>query len=147
MKWSRKHTGIAGLALIAGVNAIALGGAAYNRSGEAESSLRLSERELHLPYVWRGNKENSGVELKLDWRVLPPEPRNAKDASWRYSGYGTMPDWLDEAKMTALGFDASKVGGRGYSERSAERLLTRDVLLVRRCARSCPGKCRRTSYR
>lgn len=34
-----KHTWVLGLGLIALVNAIVLGGAAYNRSGEPESTL------------------------------------------------------------------------------------------------------------
>ena len=71
MKWSAKYTVIGGLALITGVNAIALGGVAYNRSGEAESTLRLSERELRAPYKWSGSKENSGLALHLDWRTSP----------------------------------------------------------------------------
>ena len=44
MNWSRMHTTIAGVGLIVVVNAVALLGAAYNRSGEPESVLRLSER-------------------------------------------------------------------------------------------------------
>ena len=48
--WTRRHTLIAGLGLILGVNAIVLGGVAYNRSGEPESLLQLSERELYTPF-------------------------------------------------------------------------------------------------
>lgn len=46
MTWSRKHTLIAGIALIALSNAVALIGVAYNRSGEPESELRLSSASL-----------------------------------------------------------------------------------------------------
>ena len=49
MNWSRWHTRFTGLALIAVVNGIAISGVAYNRSGEPESKLRLSERELYPP--------------------------------------------------------------------------------------------------
>ncbi|MFL6653087.1 MAG: DUF4824 family protein, partial [Sulfurifustaceae bacterium] len=50
--WSRKRTLLAGIALIAATNAVALVGVAYNRSGEPSSVLKLTERELALPYSW-----------------------------------------------------------------------------------------------
>lgn len=124
MNWSRKHSLIAGLALIAGVNAIALGGVAYNRSGDPDSVLRLSERELRAPYVWRGSKENSGLALRLQWRVLPNDAQN-KGYGWGGFSYGGTPDWLDEAKMAALGFDIDPQARYG-----AAGQLPRDVLLV-----------------
>ena len=95
MKWTLKNTAIAGVTIIACVNAIALGGAAYNRSGVPESSLRLSERELDLPYESRGRKEDSGLTLRLDWRVLTPVD-DSPNASQYYSTYGRDPVWLDE---------------------------------------------------
>ena len=128
MKWALKHTMIAGLALIAGVNAIALSGVAYNRSGSAESTLRFSERELHVPYAWRGSKENSGVSLALRWRVIPPETVGAKGNAFYF--YGTTPFWLDEAKMVALGFDRAAVSRRGASESASDYMVSKQVLLV-----------------
>lgn len=50
---TRGRTLIAGIAIILVVNAIALGGVAYNRSGTPESTLHLSQRELSEPYVWQ----------------------------------------------------------------------------------------------
>jgi len=132
MNWSRKHTLIAGMALIAAVNAVALSGVAYNRSGEPESRLRFSERELQVPYVWRGNKENSGLALSLQWRVLPPDRGDANRQGWlagQYS-YGVTPEWLNEAKMAALGFDISPASRRVSGRQGFERQLPRDVLLV-----------------
>jgi len=70
MTWSRKHTLLAGLGLIALTNAIALSGVVYNRSGDPEATLRLTQRELRTPYRWYGNRENSGLALSLVWRVL-----------------------------------------------------------------------------
>ena len=61
-----KHSLIAGVGLIVVVNAIVLGGVAYNRSSEPESALRLSERELAAPMRGYGNKENSGIALALN---------------------------------------------------------------------------------
>jgi len=64
MTWSRKHTLIIGIALMALTNAVALIGVAYNRSGEPESELRLTQRELAAPY-WRGiDRESGGIELR-----------------------------------------------------------------------------------
>ena len=130
MNGSRKHTLVAGVALIAAVNILVLAGVAYNRSGEPECSLRLSERELRVPHVWRGSKENSGLALHLEWRVLPTESPASRLYPWRYSSYGIAPDWLNEAKMATLGFDISRQSNRIDSRRGYDRQLPRDVLLV-----------------
>jgi hypothetical protein len=53
MKLTPRITLLAGGALILLVNAVALTGVYLNRSGEPESRLRLSERELGLPWDWR----------------------------------------------------------------------------------------------
>ena len=96
----------AGLAILAAVNAFALGGAAWNRSA-IESQLRLSERELRTPYLWQADREDSGVSLALSWRALPV-PRSADLAYLSpYSYYGADPGWLDAAKLAALGFDVT----------------------------------------
>lgn len=110
------------LLVIVLTNAVALGGAWWNRSGEAESQLALSQRELRLP--WRGlDRESSGLALALTWRVVPSDRNNVY---WEYSRGGT-PEWLDKAKMESLGFDMSPRSGRS---RWNERELSRDVLLV-----------------
>lgn len=88
-----RHGLLAGLALILLSNAVALGGVWYNRQGEPESRLQLSEREL-----WRSHdgphRENSGLSLHLDWRIAsdPDDPQ-------RYSQ-----QLLDETTLLALGF-------------------------------------------
>lgn len=123
--WSRRRTLIAGLALILVVNAIALAGVAYNRSGEPESTLPLSERELQLPYGRWNSKENSGVALNLRWRV------HAGDAPLdTYDGYayGGTASWLDETRMAALGFEVAQ--DRLASERKTRQYRTKEVLLV-----------------
>lgn len=102
MKWSPRHTLAAGLALIVLTNAVALLDAAYNRSATPESTLRLSERELRLPYrgSWQG--ENSGLFLELSWRVRGPEKleRGAYPGIW---GPWTPAAWLDAKKLEELG--------------------------------------------
>lgn len=123
--WSRKRTLITGLALIVVVNLIALGGVTYNRSGEAESMLRLDDRELQMPWSWNGSKENSGVALHLQWRVLGDELADATNPYWSASGF---PAWLDENKMTALGFE--REGNPGEEGRMFSRQLAKEVYLV-----------------
>ena len=129
MSWSRKHTLIAGLALMALTNAVALVGVAWNRSAE-EAKLRLSERELHAPYRWYGNRENSGLALNIAWRVLS-EPADATALyGWSYGVTGGAPSWLDEAKMRELGFDTSTAGDAQRGRVRYEKQLPREVLLV-----------------
>ena len=109
--WNRRYTLIAGVALILSVNAVVLAGVAYNRSGDPTSTLQLSERELrHGPL---SSKENSGVSLNLVWRVR--HGNDAPDA-----------DWLDQAKLAALGFDVASE----RAERKYKRWRSKEVLLV-----------------
>ncbi|MBI3715015.1 MAG: DUF4824 family protein [Betaproteobacteria bacterium] len=129
MKWSRKHTLLAGVTLIAAMNIVVLAGVAYNRGGEPHSTLRLTERELHLPYVWRGEKENSGLSLQLQWRVWP-STKERKLAEWAFQSNRSAPVWLDEAKMSALGFDTSHQGGVDDAWSFYRRQLPRDVFLA-----------------
>ena len=132
MIWSRTHTLVAGLSLIALTNAVALLGVAYNRSGEAEAQLRLTQRELQPPYQGYGNRENSGLALKLLWRVLNEQPGDAQFNNWRYAGTGGTPAWLDQAKMEALGFDtpAPAAASTPRGRMRYEKQLPREVLLV-----------------
>ena len=123
--WSRRRTLIAGLALILVVNAIALAGVVYNRSGEPESTLPLSERELQLPYGRWNSKENSGVTLNLRWRVHAGDA--PLDTYYGYT-YGGTASWLDENRMAALGFEV--VRDRLASERKTRQYRTKEVLLV-----------------
>ncbi|WJN58266.1 DUF4824 family protein [Pseudomonas sp. SO81] len=93
-----RHGQLAGLALILLSNAVALAGVWYNRQGEPESRLLLSQRELHRD--WDGpSQENSGLVMRLDWRM----PRHdAPDADTCYSGHG-----LSEAQLQALGLPSN----------------------------------------
>ena len=121
---SQNSLKIGALLVILLTNAVALGGALWNRSGEAESRLTLSQRELRLPYT-RFDRENSGLALALNWRVAAQPERN--NVYWEYSSGGT-PEWLNTAKMASLGFDMSPKD-KG-SIRWNDRTLSRDVLLV-----------------
>lgn len=128
--WSRRRTVLAGIALILTVNAVALAGVAYNRSGDPDSVLRLTQRELQLPFGWRGGAENSGIALTLLWRVPVREPADARGPVTEYAGSGGIPAWLDTAKLASLGFDVSAPKGAAHDLRRYDKQLTKEVLLV-----------------
>ncbi|MBI3899497.1 MAG: DUF4824 family protein [Gammaproteobacteria bacterium] len=121
--WSHKRTLIVGLALLVVTNAVALIGVAYNRLGEPESQLRLTERELALPYSYWYNRENSGLGLTLTWRAVDPD-----DAGALY--YSAAPKWLDKAKLATLGFDVSSAERTLSGERHYRKLLSKNVWVV-----------------
>lgn len=119
MNWTRAHSLGAGLGLILLVNAIALGGVYFNRAGEPESRLLLSERELRPAYQGEW-EENSGVALDLHWRLAT---------------VGEDPDRLDRqalslAQMRELGFQAPDGLDLEQTIRSLQRQLPREVLVV-----------------
>ena len=128
-KWTRTHTLVAGIVLILATNAVALLGVAYNR-GEPESTLRLSGRELHLPYSWGFENENSGIALTLQWRVLTEQGEGLFGLRTSYTGFGNVPDWLDKVKLMTLGFDLSKSEDTPQGRMYYDKLLPKEVFLV-----------------
>lgn len=125
MKWP--HTLIAGSAMILLTNAVALGGAGYNRSGDPESQLQLTQRELQHS-SWRAGKDNSGITLSLNWRFEQAELNEFNFGM--YSGRWGMPTWLDKAKMVELGFDVERLASTAEYGRRYQEMLPREVLLV-----------------
>lgn len=104
---SPKRTLLLGVAIILAVNAIALGGVAYNRSGTPDSVLQLSQRELHEAARWQREKDSSGITLTIQWRV-PVRITDDVNKGWQQIAYGVYnrePDWLNADKLAALGFD------------------------------------------
>lgn len=129
MAWSRTRTLAAGVALILATNAVALVGAIYNRSSEADSHLKLTQRELQLPYDWRLEGESSGIALTLRWRILAEESADARVPAMPYPDQGGAPAWLDKGKLAALGFDMSREDtDKGRMQYSKQ--LARNALLV-----------------
>lgn len=124
-----RRTLAAGLALILASNAVVLAGVAWNRSGEPDAQLRLTQRELGLERDWAGGRENSGVALRLQWRVLR---RAAGEGFVDYGySYATDADWLDREKLEQLGFDLSAPARDPLlDEQRFERQLPRPALLV-----------------
>jgi hypothetical protein len=84
------------VAIVVLADAFVLAGAGWNRHGEPEASLVLTERELPLAYTW---KENSGIWLQLAW--------SGGGSRW-YGGYSDPDErsWDTEAKIRELGFDS-----------------------------------------
>jgi hypothetical protein len=115
----------AGVTLILATNAIALIGVAYNRSGEPDSTLVLTQRELTAPYNRGMQRENSGVALQLQWRTLGVDL-----AANEYAGHWSAPAWLDKAKLASLGFDVSARPITGDGHGRYRKQLAKEVLLV-----------------
>lgn len=126
MKWT--HALIAGSAIILLTNAVVLGGAVYNRSGEAESQLSLTQRELNRSIAYSKN-DNSGIELSLNWRIEQATQNEYSDSGMYLERYGT-PIWLDKAKMAALGFDVERLADVAEYGRSKLQAQSKEVLLV-----------------
>lgn len=103
---SHKQALWTGLGILLLVNALALGGAAWNRSG-IDSQLKLSERELRAPYVWQGDSEDSGKALMINWRAQPASRSEELAYLSPYTSYGADPGWLDAAKLASLGFNVT----------------------------------------
>jgi hypothetical protein len=109
----------AGIALIVAVNALVLAGVAWNRSGEPGSRLTLTQREAQLPYDFGHDGERGGAAVTLAWRV--PATWHEADDGHAFN-YSRGADWLDAARLRALGFDLS---GDERTHRAS-----REVLLV-----------------
>ncbi|PJI49116.1 MAG: DUF4824 domain-containing protein [Pseudomonas sp.] len=119
MNWTRTHALIGGIGLILLVNAVALAGVAWNRSGEPDSVLRLSQRELDRNSSW--HNENSGLSLRLRWRTP------TRDESTRHNR-GWLPA-IDAQKMAKLGFAMPAQVDDDSAPRFG-RQQSRDALLV-----------------
>jgi hypothetical protein len=107
----------AGLGLLALVNALALGGVAWNR-GAQDSRLQLTQRELQLPYSYLpADGEDPGLSLRLEWH----SDVTCRDV-YSCNGY-TEADWLDASKLASLGFDVTEPARdeRTWEQRSQER--------------------------
>jgi hypothetical protein len=127
--WTRKQTLLAGLALILASNAVVLAGVAYNRAPEPDAALALTQRELAMTRDPEAERENSGVTLKLQWRVL----RSAASLDYYDYNYPYAADagWLDRTKLEQLGFDLSQPAPDPLLvEDRYEKQLPRSVLLV-----------------
>jgi hypothetical protein len=94
---------IAGVIFILAGNAAVLISVAYNRSGQPDAVVELSERELVRPYILSA-REDSGLTLHLLWR----EPGQAEGSPR-----------LTQDQLKALGFDP---GADPHDPAAARRL-------------------------
>jgi uncharacterized protein DUF4824 len=95
-------------------NAVVLVGVAYNRQGEPEARVTLTERELRLGYQ---QKEDTGMWLRLD----------TTDAErWAAAG----PGWFDQKRLEEIGFDCSLAPADKKAELFYEKALPRHVYAV-----------------
>lgn len=91
------------IGLLVLVNAAVLAGVVYNRSGEPDATVTLTERELPLAsYYGYSDRENTGLSLRLDW---------SKNSAWFHGFYFGEPrnnrqaEWFNKEKLEAIGFD------------------------------------------
>lgn len=85
-----------GFVILVATNILVFTGIILNRSGDPDSIITLTERELQMPY--RFHTENSGLALKLDWRALGKYEEDRYYIGWR------SPAWLTAVKFKELGF-------------------------------------------
>ncbi|HEX6861403.1 MAG TPA: DUF4824 family protein [Thermoanaerobaculia bacterium] len=83
---------LAGLALIALANAAVLAGVAWNRRGEPEATVTLTERELRIPWSAINDEDDTGLDLQLEWNA-------------RWAAGDRSPDGLPLTTLRELGFD------------------------------------------
>ncbi len=117
---------IAAVCLLVAVNALVLANAAYNRSGEYDAEVKLTERELPIHYSWRpSDKENTGLSLRLDWDTYEPALKAKKVR------YGHRhPAWFDQAKLESIGFDCSRPIAGENAELYYGKMLPRKTFAV-----------------
>jgi len=119
------RTLIVGLALIVVTNAVALIGVNYNRSGDPDAAVVLTERELPLPYRYGFLEENSGIALNIKWRVGHAAPYSPGYYDhWEYAA------WLNKEKLEELGFDLTEPLTSEEARRRYQKMLPREVYLV-----------------
>ena len=122
IQFSSRRLFALGFVLLITTNIIVLLGVASNRSGEPESQIVLTERELRLPYNIR--KENSGLELRLTWRALS---MNENDL---FSSSRTPPAWFNAEKLEELGFKMDSFLNSSGDEKRYKKPIPKEVFIV-----------------
>lgn len=112
---------LAGIVMILGTNFVVISGAKWNRSGEPESMLELTERELRLRNLRR--RENSGASfiLNINYGIQTGE-----------SGYlgRRSSNWLSRDKLREIGIDFDISEDRETLRRRLRKQLPVSVYLV-----------------
>lgn len=107
--FSRRGLFLGSVAVVVLSNIVVLSGISFNRSGDPESAVELTERELQLPYYFQ--KENSGLALRLDWSSSESE--------------------LNAEKLKSIGFDIDDraIADEDFTEQGM-RFLPKEVFVV-----------------
>ena len=116
---------VASVFLLLLTNIVVLAGVAYNRSGDPLLTIELTERELPIVVSAGSKDENSGTTLSLKWHVLSPD----KDPEYLSTTYGSSA-WLDDEKLTELGFDMKKFKSEPDKYRHRTSHLATEAVLV-----------------
>jgi hypothetical protein len=103
---------VAGLLLIVATNAAVLAGVAWNRSGEPDATLALTQRELDLPIYQIA--EDTGLSLSLFL---------GGDLAWQED----PASWLDRRTLAELGFDVHVAPDAPHADEYYARALPREV--------------------
>jgi hypothetical protein len=121
MNW-RRFGASAGLVIL--TNAIVLIGIAYNRGGEPEAEITLTEREVPLSYEAFQSEENTELALRLHWQS--PAHR------WQVLMFEPRPEteWFDQAKLEAVGYDCSLPLPDPSAEQYYDKMLPREAFVV-----------------
>jgi len=121
MNW-RRFGASAGLVLL--TNAVVLIGVAYNRGGEPEAEITLTEREIPLSYGAFQSDENTELALRLHWQ----SPAHRWQGLWFEPR--PEPDWFDQAKLEAVGYDCSLPLSDPSAEQYYDKMLPRETFVV-----------------
>ena len=114
--------------LIVVTNLAILAAAGWNRRGEPQAELSLTERELALPAARQD--EGTGLELSL---VMTHEPPGVirRTARWkRYELPAVDYDWLDRAKLLELGFRIDLDPAHAEADDHYSHAIPKPVFLV-----------------
>jgi hypothetical protein len=110
------------------VNVIVWAGVAYNRSGEPDTTITLTERELPLDsYRLYADRENTGLSLKLDFSNRDYFPRLFPSGGFNDH---SSTEWFDKAKLEAIGFDCKLPLNDPSAEIHYQRMLPRKTYAV-----------------
>lgn len=121
----------AGAALVLAASAFVVGAARWNRAGEPEARLAMTERELALPQY--RDKEDTSLFLEIALGDRPPAA--VERTAWLTGRRPERvpPGWLDAGALRGLGFDlaALETAARDLSPDGArEARATRPALVV-----------------
>src|ERR1700722_10899561 len=124
-----------GALLLVLTNVVALLGVAYNRMSPPDSVMTLTEREFAPQWNWMWREgENSGrsVQLQLRAEIAQRTRPGLGQLTDSFAPYGAVEwvRWLDQDKLTALGFDLDVKPSAPEASRLYEHMLEREVLLV-----------------